>query len=90
MIKASLRVEKPKNTVGSNYIPYSWKIRREIKFGSLAVYVTTAKLKSAKLSYSHIWRTCTELPNSNNNIILEIAILGSNAKFNFRLNGSAY
>ena len=35
MIKASLRVEKPKNTVGSNYIPYSWKIRRGIKFGRL-------------------------------------------------------
>ena len=25
------------------------------KFGGLAVYITTAKLKSAKISYSHIY-----------------------------------
>ena len=35
------------------------------KFGGLAVYITTAKLKSAKISYLHIyvWRSHTELPN---------------------------
>ena len=36
-------------------LPYSQKIWRGIKFGSLAVYVTTAKLKSAKISKSHIY-----------------------------------
>ena len=35
-------------------IPYSRKIWRGTKFGGLAVYITTAKLKSAKISYSHI------------------------------------
>ena len=35
------------------------------KFGGLAVYIITAKLKSAKVSYSHIyvWRSRTEPPN---------------------------
>ena len=35
------------------------------KFGGLVVYITTAKLKSAKISYSHIyvWRSHTEPPN---------------------------
>ena len=36
-------------------IPYSRKIWQGIKFGSLAVYITTAKLKSAKMSYLHIY-----------------------------------
>ena len=42
---------------GLFYILYSWKIWWRIKFGSfkLAVYITTAKLKSAKISYSHIY-----------------------------------
>ena len=41
---------------------YSRKIWRGIKFGGLAVYTTTAKLKSAKISYSriYVWRSCTK------------------------------
>ena len=35
-------------------IPYSQKIWRGIKFGGLAVYVITAKLKSAKKLPTHI------------------------------------
>ena len=48
-------------------IPYSRKIWQGIKFGGLAVYITTAKLKSAKISYSHIyvWRSRNEPPNLN-------------------------
>ena len=38
----------------NNVILYSRKIWRGIKFGGLAVYITIAKLKSAKISYSHI------------------------------------
>ena len=54
-------------------IPYSRKIWRGIKFGGLAVYITTAKLKSAKISYSHIyvWRSHTEPPNLNPPIFLQ-------------------
>ena len=56
-------------------IPYSRKIWRGIKFGGLAVYITTAKLKFAKLSYSHIhvyvWRSRTEPPNLNPPIFLQ-------------------
>ena len=54
-------------------IPYSRKIWRGIKFGGLAVYITTAKLKSAKISYSHIyvWRSHTEPPNLNPLIFLQ-------------------
>ena len=33
---------------------YSRKIWRGIKFGGLVICITTAKLKSAKISYSHI------------------------------------
>ena len=33
----------------SDKLPYSWK------FGSLVVYITTTKLKSAKISYSHTY-----------------------------------
>ena len=68
-------------------IPYSRKIWWGIKFGDLAVYVITVKLKFAKISYSHIcvWRSCTEPPNLNPLYnILAIAILGSTAKFNSR------
>ena len=56
-----------------SYIPYSRKIWRGIKFGGLAVYITTAKLKSAKISYSHIyvWRSRTEPPNLNPPIFLQ-------------------
>ena len=52
---------------------------RSPKFGSLAVYITTAKLKSAKISYSHmiLWWSRTEHPNL-------CPILGSTAKFNYR------
>ena len=66
------------------YIPYSRKIWRGIKFGGLVVYITTAKLKSTKLFYSHIyiWRSRTELPSLIKSAsILAIAILGSTAKF---------
>ena len=72
-------------------ILYSRKIWRRIKFGSLAVYITTAKLKSAKISYSHIyvWRSRTEPPNLNPPIF---SISCSTAKFNarqyFRLYGT--
>ena len=38
-----------------DYTPYSQKILWGIKFGGVAVYITTAKLKSAKISYSHIY-----------------------------------
>ena len=60
-------------------IPYSWKIWRGIIFGDLAVYITTTKLKSAKISCLHIyvWRPHTEPPNLN-------PLLGSIAKFNSR------
>ena len=50
-------------------IPYSRKIWRGIKFGGLAVYITTTKLKSAKISCSYIyiymWQSRTEPPNLN-------------------------
>ena len=54
-------------------IPYSRKIWRGIRFGGLAVYIATAKLKSAKISYSHIyvWRSRTEPPNLNPPIFLQ-------------------
>ena len=54
-------------------IPYSWKIWREIKFGSLAVYITTAKLKSAEISYLHIYirQSRTKLLNLNPLIFLQ-------------------
>ena len=57
----------------TNHLPYSWKIWRGIKFGGLLVYITTAKLKSAKISYSHIyvWQSCTEPPNLNQLIFLQ-------------------
>ena len=45
------------------------------KFGGLAVYITTAKLKSAKIFYSHIlyvWQSHTEPPNLNLPIFLAI------------------
>ena len=48
---------------------YSRKTWWGIKFGGLVVYTTTAKLKSTKTSYSHIytciWRSHTEPPNLN-------------------------
>ena len=72
----------------------AYHIAGNIKFGSLAVYITTAKLKPAKISYSHIyvWRSCTAKFKSAN--ILAIAILGSTAKFNyyqyFRLYGNSW
>ena len=63
------RVKKQRDL--AEVIPYSWKIWR---FGGLHVYVTTAKLKSAKMSYLHIiyvWRSCTEPPNLNPLIFLQ-------------------
>ena len=43
------------------------------KFGGLAVDVTTAELKSAKISYLHtyVWRFHTEPPNLNPLIFLQ-------------------
>ena len=68
----------------NNKFPYSQKIWREIKFGGLAVYITSAKLKSAKISYLHI--ICMAIPYRTDKFkstnILAIAILGSNTKFN--------
>ena len=66
-------------------IPYSWKIWRGNKFGGLAVYITTAKLKFVKISYSHIILCMAILYQTakfKSTNILGIAILGSIAKFN--------
>ena len=54
-------------------ILYSRKIWWGIKLGGLAVYITTVKLKFAKISYSHIyvWRSHTEPPNLNLLIFLQ-------------------
>ena len=58
-------------------VPQLWALyaryRIAGKFGGLAVYITTAKLKSAKISYSHIyvWRSRTEPPNLNLPIFLQ-------------------
>ena len=74
-------------------IPYSRKIWRGIKFGGLAVRLATAKLKSAKMSYSHIyvWRPRSELPNLNSANIFKCPVWSQTAKFNdrqdFRLYG---
>ena len=65
------------------HVAYSW---RGIKFGGLAVYIITAKLKSAKISYSHIQCIRMAIPYRTAKFkfanILAIAILGSTAKFN--------
>ena len=68
-------------------IPYSRKIWQGIKFGGLAVYVITAKLKSAKISYLHIYNIIhMAIPYRTAKFeytnILAIAILGSTAKLN--------
>ena len=54
-------------------LPYSRKYWRGIKFGGLAVWFATAKLKSANISYLHIyvWRSLTEPPNLNSPIFLQ-------------------
>ena len=69
-------------------IPYSRKIWRRIKFGGLAVYITTAKLKSAKISYSHTYIIMAipyrTMKFKSANILAIIAILSSTAKFNSR------
>ena len=48
-------------------IPYSQKIWRGIKFGSLAVLGGTAKLKSAKIytACMYVWQYCSRPPNLN-------------------------
>ena len=65
-------------------IQYSRKIWRRIKFGCLVVYITTAKLKSAKISYSHVymyvWQSRTEPPNLNPPIFCN-SNLGLNVSF---------
>ena len=57
-------------------LPHSRKIWRGIKFGNLVVYITTAKLKFAKISYAHIymyvWQSRTEPPNLNPLIFLQL------------------
>ena len=42
------------------------------KLGGLAVYIITAKLKFAKISYLHIyiWRSSTEMPNLNLDLLI--------------------
>ena len=54
-------------------IPYSQKIWWGIKFGGLAVRLATAKLKSANISYLHIyvWQSRTEPPNLNPPMFLQ-------------------
>ena len=49
------RVREREGGGGGTCIPYSRKIWRGIKFGGLTVYITTTKLKSAKIFYSHIY-----------------------------------
>ena len=70
----------PKRMHRGLLVRYSRKIWRGIKFGGLAVYITTTKLKSAKISYLHI---CMEIPYQTTKFksanILAIAILGSTA-----------
>ena len=70
--------------IGYMWLPYSRKNWRGIKFDGLAVYITTAKLKSANISWQSV-------PNRQSTNILAIAILGSTAKSNssqyFRLYG---
>ena len=65
-------------------LPYSWKIWRGIKFDNLVVYITTAKLKSAKIS-THIYMYGDPVLNRQfkSANILAIAIWGSTAKFNY-------
>ena len=66
------------------------------KFGGLAVYSTTTKLKSAKISYSHIGMAISyqTAKFKSDNILKIIVILGPIAKFNsrqyFRLYGNNY
>ena len=43
-------------------ILYSWKIWRGIKLGGLAVFITTAKLKSTKIP-THIYTYGDPVPN---------------------------
>ena len=73
---------KPRELVNNNYmehnhtiIPYSPKFWWGIKFGSLAVSCATTKLKSANISYSHIymyvWPSRTKPPNLNPPIQLQ-------------------
>ena len=74
------------NIICNYNIPYGRKIWWGIKSGSLAVYITTAKLKSAKISYLHIIRMAipyrtAKFQSAN---ILVIAIWGSTTKFNSR------
>ena len=59
---------------------------RSPKFGSLAVYITTAKLKCTKISYSHNIRMAIPYRTAKfkSATILAIVILGSTAKFNSR------
>ena len=58
-------------------VSFQVQYRMAGKFGGLAIYVTTAKLKSAKISYSHtctymyVWRSCTEPPNLHPLIFLQ-------------------
>ena len=68
-------------------LPYNWKIWRGIKFGSLAVYLTAAKLKSTNISYLHNY-VCMVIPYRTTKFksanIFAMAIWGPTAKFNSR------
>ena len=68
----SFKAHWGKNVQHSSCIPYSRKIWWGIKFGGLAVYIKI-KLKSAKISYSHIyvWRSRTKPPSLNLPIFLQ-------------------
>ena len=63
--------------LGHEVIPYSRKIWRGIKFGSLAVCVKTAKLKSAKFLYMcmYVWRYRTIPPNLSSLMVLKTSFL---------------
>ena len=68
-------------------LSYSQEVWQGIKFGGLAVYITTAKLKFTKISYSYIHMAIpyrTAKFKSANIFIHVIVIWGSSAKFNFR------
>ena len=74
--------------LGPVHTLYLASYRIDGKFGSLAVYITTAKLKSAKISYSHIIRMTipyqTAKSKSTNILAIIVVILGSTTKFNSR------
>ena len=78
--EATTRREELSLLLSSKELLYAWSLQLQEqnyriagKFGGLAVYITTAKLKSGKISYLHIyvWRSRTEPPNLNPPIFLQ-------------------